>query len=136
MDFDVILDCYTDEPSGLGVPPYLGVHSRYVAGCLEKQKRNYFYLTIDDLRYANGERDFKDTYNKRILNTTKNTSNTIELLKNATNIYVVMGCFVKYNYVSAEPPTFEEVRDLLKKIYYETTYNVILCSRWLRANKR
>lgn len=115
MEFDVILDCYTDEPSGLGVPPYLGVHSRYVAGCLEKQRRDYYYLTIDDLRYANGERNFKNTYNKRILNTTKNTLNAVKLLQNATNIYVVMGCFVKYDYVSAEPPTFEEVRDLLKK---------------------
>lgn len=44
MEFDVILDCYTDEPSGLGVPPYLGVHSRYVAGCLEKQRRDYYCL--------------------------------------------------------------------------------------------
>lgn len=26
-----------------------------------------------------------------------------------------MGCFVKYNYVSAEPPSFEEVKELLEK---------------------
>ncbi len=24
-----ILDCYTDEASGLGVPPYLGTYPRY-----------------------------------------------------------------------------------------------------------
>ena len=28
MKYDVIVDCYTDEPSGLGVPPFLSVHSR------------------------------------------------------------------------------------------------------------
>jgi radical SAM superfamily enzyme with C-terminal helix-hairpin-helix motif len=27
-----ILDCYTDEPAGLGVPPFIGVWPRYVAG--------------------------------------------------------------------------------------------------------
>ena len=124
MSFDVILDCYTDEPSGLGVPPYLGVHSRYIAGCLTEMGREYYYLTIDDLRYTNGERNFENTYNKRILNTTKNTENSVYLLENATNIYVVMGCFVKYNYVSAEPPSFEEVRNLLKK--FSLNQNTVL----------
>ena len=41
-----ILDCYTDEPAGLGVPPYLGVWPRYVAG---QYKEDLPYLTIDDL---------------------------------------------------------------------------------------
>lgn len=39
MKYDVIVDCYTDEPSGLGVPPFLSVHSRYIAGALEEQKK-------------------------------------------------------------------------------------------------
>ena len=42
-----ILDCYTDEPAGLGVPPYLGTYPRYVAGYLNE---DITYLTIDDLR--------------------------------------------------------------------------------------
>jgi len=28
----VIVDGYTDEPAGLGVPPYLDVYARYAAG--------------------------------------------------------------------------------------------------------
>jgi len=48
--YDVILDCYTDEPSGLGVPPYLGVHQRYIAGWLTLMGTDYHYLTIDDVR--------------------------------------------------------------------------------------
>ena len=44
---DTILDCYTDEPAGLGVPPYLGTYPRYLAGYLDDP----VYLTIDDLRY-------------------------------------------------------------------------------------
>ena len=42
-----ILDCYTDEPAGLGVPPYLGTYPRYIAGSLDETP---YYITIDDLR--------------------------------------------------------------------------------------
>lgn len=123
--YNVIIDCYTDEPSGLGVPPFLSVHSRYIAGCLETNKIKYYYLNIDDLRYANGERDFVGTYNKRIINRTKNYDKVENILENATNIYLVMGCFVKYQYVSAEPPGFAEVKYLLNK-FCKTNINKIL----------
>ena len=115
MKYDVIVDCYTDEPSGLGVPPFLSVHSRYIAGSLEDKQRKYYYMTIDDLRYNAGEKHGGDTYNKRIINTTKNKDNVESIMNNAEHIYVVMGCFVKYEYVSAEPPSFSEVENLLKK---------------------
>ena len=82
---------------------------------IEEQKRKYYYLTIDDLRYSNGEKHNNDSYNKRIINTTKNKDNVFDILNNASNIYVVMGCFVKYEYVSAEPPSFLEVENLLRK---------------------
>ena len=45
-----ILDCYTDEPAGLGVPPYLGTYPRYIAGYLDEDVK---YITIDDLRLFN-----------------------------------------------------------------------------------
>ena len=44
---NTILDCYTDEPAGLGVPPYLGTYPRYIAGYLDIIP---YYITIDDLR--------------------------------------------------------------------------------------
>lgn len=115
MDYDVIIDCYTDEPSGLGVPPFLSVHSRYIAGALDQINRKYYYLTIDDLRYNNGEKNANNSYNKRIINATKNKDDVDKILKNAKKMYIVMGCFVKYEYVSAEPPSFNEVNDLLSK---------------------
>ena len=43
-----ILDCYTDEAAGLGVPPYLGTYPRYIFGMLKSHNPNY--ITIDDLR--------------------------------------------------------------------------------------
>ncbi|MBT5342472.1 hypothetical protein HOL59_02715, partial [Candidatus Woesearchaeota archaeon] len=45
-----ILDCYTDEASGLGVPPYLGTYPRYLYGKFVSEKNKVTYLTIDDLR--------------------------------------------------------------------------------------
>lgn len=125
MKYDVIIDCYTDEPSGLGVPPFLSVHSRYIAGCLENNKRKYYYITIDDLRVANGETNFENSYNKRIINSTKNVLNVRDILNNSDNIYIVMGCFVKYDYVSAEPPTFNELKELSKK-FFNNKENVFL----------
>ncbi|MBI2107853.1 hypothetical protein HYT54_01895, partial [Candidatus Woesearchaeota archaeon] len=43
-----ILDCYTDEAAGLGVPPYLGTYPRYIAGYLNEEVN---YITMDDLRF-------------------------------------------------------------------------------------
>ena len=45
-----ILDCYTDEASGLGVPPYLGTYPRYLFGKFITEEDKVTYLTIDDLR--------------------------------------------------------------------------------------
>lgn len=101
MKYDVIVDCYTDEPSGLGVPPFLSVHSRYIAGALEDKKIKYYYLTIDDLRHSEGEHHLENSFNKRIINTTVNKEMVKEILSNAQNIYVVMGWFVKYEYITA-----------------------------------
>ncbi len=50
----VILDCYTDEPSGYGVRPYLGTHQIHLSQALAYRGLPHIYLTIDDLRYASG----------------------------------------------------------------------------------
>lgn len=112
---DLIIDCYTDEPSGLGAPPYLSVHSRYLAGALKSKGRSYQYITIDDLRYINGEKDKNnDSLNKRVINRVADEK-AQDYLDESKNIYVVMGCFVNYNYLSCEPPSFKELNELLYK---------------------
>ncbi|MEL9991656.1 MAG: radical SAM protein [Thermoproteus sp.] len=47
-----IIDGYTDEPAGLGVPPYIDVYPRYVAGAIKTvdPAHEVFYFTIDSLR--------------------------------------------------------------------------------------
>jgi radical SAM superfamily enzyme with C-terminal helix-hairpin-helix motif len=46
----LILDGYVDEPSCLGVPPYISPYPRYIAGAVEDAGHSYSYLTIDQFR--------------------------------------------------------------------------------------
>lgn len=45
-----ILDGYVDEPSCLGVPPYVAPYPRYIAGMLREFGVSPLYITIDRLR--------------------------------------------------------------------------------------
>ncbi len=45
-----ILDGYVDEPSCLGVPPYISPYPRYVAGAILSSGREYEYVTVAQLR--------------------------------------------------------------------------------------
>lgn len=112
---NLIIDCYTDEPSGLGAPPYLSVHSRYLAGALKYVGQEYYYINIDDLRLFNEEDlEFENSLNKRTINYNYPKNEIEKFLKESDIIYVVMGCFVDYNYLSCEPPTFDEIANLLR----------------------
>jgi len=46
----VILDGYVDEPSVLGVPPYISPYVRELAGGCKELEVDYEYMTIDDWR--------------------------------------------------------------------------------------
>ena len=45
-----ILDGYVDEPSNLGVPPFISPYPRYLAGAIVEAGHEYEYLTIDQWR--------------------------------------------------------------------------------------
>jgi radical SAM superfamily enzyme with C-terminal helix-hairpin-helix motif len=45
-----ILDGYVDEPSNLGVPPFISPYPRYLAGAVLESGHEYEYLTIDQVR--------------------------------------------------------------------------------------
>lgn len=49
-----IIDGYTDEPAGLGVPPYMDVYPRYISGAIwdADPTADIRYITIDQLRNA------------------------------------------------------------------------------------
>lgn len=113
-----ILDCYTDEPAGLGVPPYLGTYPRYIAGSLESS----YYITIDDLRlyklYNSEIPKIKPSQKTKIkvYNLTKNYKNIREILSKTTKLIVILGVHTPGKYLSAVPGTLKEVSSLLKDI--------------------
>ena len=45
-----ILDGYIDEPSCLGIPPYISPYVRYAAGAIKDTGHDYQYITIDQWR--------------------------------------------------------------------------------------
>lgn len=114
----VILDCYTDEPAGLGVPPYLGVYPRYIAGMLMKHD-DVKYLTIDDLRLYRkyGSRIPETKLSKKtdisIHNLSKNWQHVGDILKNSEEVYVIAGAHTSGKYLSALPGSLKEVVRLL-----------------------
>lgn len=135
----VILDCYTDEPSGYGVRPYLGTHQIHLAQALSYKQEPFSYLTIDDLRYCSGEKETKDT-NIRILNRTVNASNALDIINNADTVYIVMGCFVEYKYFSCVPPLIDELYQFLKNsraykvLFYVLGIDNNICDDYKRSN--
>jgi len=114
-----ILDCYTDEPSGLGVPPYLGVYPRYVAGSLDEEVK---YITIDDLRFYsyynldNRKKEVSHKTNIKIYNLSKNIDRIKEIIEDTTKLIIILGVHVPGKYLSALPGTLKEVLDLVKDL--------------------
>jgi len=120
-----ILDCYTDEASGLGVPPYIGTYPRYIYGKLKQEGHTVTYLTIDDLRlwkvYHKKKKETPEHEKTNILiyNTTNNDAEIV--LQHTNVLIVVLGVHVPGKYLTALPGTLREVtahiRDLpMKKI--------------------
>ncbi len=115
-----ILDCYTDEASGLGVPPYLGTYPRYIYALLRSQKHKVTYLTIDDLRLwkvhggKKKEPTPKEKTNIFIYNTTVNDAR--QVLEEAEALIVILGVHVPGKYLTAVPGTLREVLPLLKEL--------------------
>lgn len=108
-----ILDCYTDEPAGLGVPPYLGTYPRYLAGYLMGQGHDVEYINIDDLRlwkiYSNVKKEptVKEKTNIRIYNTTG--KDVKKVIDNTDVLMVILGVHVPGKYLSAIPGTLKEI---------------------------
>lgn len=46
----IILDGYVDEPSCLGIPPYISPYVRYTAGAISDAGHDPIYITIDEYR--------------------------------------------------------------------------------------
>lgn len=127
-----IIDCYTDEPSGLGVPPFLGTYPRYIFGSLKLNKdlkeQKTSYLTIDDLRLLynqiNNEKNNKKNNSniKEITqgiktniftyNLTRSIEETVQILNNTFAYIFIIGVLTPGKYLRAVPGTFNEVKKI------------------------
>lgn len=92
----VILDCFTVEPSGLGVPPYLSAYVRQGYAALRRSHpgAQVRYLTIDDVRWclAGGRPAVQAPLSDRLTySATVNRDKAIELLRDAEAVVVVAG---------------------------------------------
>ncbi|MHC4475989.1 MAG: radical SAM protein [Planctomycetota bacterium] len=113
-----ILDCYTDEPAGLGVPPYLGVWPRYAAGQYRDEPT---YLTIDDLRLANWKGKVTgatvDPPGGRtrieLVNHTRRQEEIDQILNDTDQLTIVAGVHTPGKYLSGAPGTLPEILRLL-----------------------
>ncbi|MEU7244897.1 radical SAM protein [Streptomyces sparsogenes] len=92
----VILDCYTVEPSGLGVPPYLSAYVRQAYAALRRARpgADVRYVTIDDVRWclAGGRPAVTPPLSDRgTYSVTVNRDKAVELLRDAEAVVVVAG---------------------------------------------
>jgi len=87
----VILDGYTDEPAGLGVPPYINTYPRLVAGVvwLKNKSATVRYWTIDQAR--------------------ADMSKFLEEARRADLVVVIAGSEVPGKYIGGVPITREEL---------------------------
>jgi radical SAM superfamily enzyme with C-terminal helix-hairpin-helix motif len=90
IDKVLIIDLYTDEPSGLGVSPYIDIYPRYLAGAIwhhNGSSTEVHYVTVDEFR------------NPLWLN----RANNYDI------IFFVGGITVPGKYLDGKPPTHKEV---------------------------
>lgn len=92
-----IIDGYTDEPTCLGVPPYISPYPRYIAGVIKAHdKKNIVnYLTIDQIR--------------------QNPEHTSFLSQNDL-VIVIAGMSVPGRYLAGYPASPNELKKILENL--------------------
>jgi radical SAM superfamily enzyme with C-terminal helix-hairpin-helix motif len=114
MSSAIILDCYTVEPSGLGVPPYLSTYVRDAWSALHAAypAAEVRYLTIDDVRWAlNGGEPLTapPASDPLTYSASMNRDNAIKLLSSAEIVVVVAGDAVPSVHLHAHNGSVDEI---------------------------
>jgi len=97
MNKVTILDGYIDEPTCLGVPPFISTYARYISGAVWSYNKNIDlkYITIDQLRKNH-------LYEK--------------LLEKSDIIFIIAGSTVPGKYLSSYPASFQELIKIFSKL--------------------
>lgn len=113
-DLAAILDCYTVEPSGLGVPPYLSAYARtaYSALTAAFPGADVRYLTIDDVRWElNGGRPYAEPplTDPLTYSATASRGQALEILARAGLVVVIAGDAVPSVHLHAQNGSVDEI---------------------------
>ncbi len=86
----MIIDGYNDEPGGLGVPPYIDVYARYMAGAAIDASKDatVHYIVVDELRARR---------------------NPVDLLRLYDAVVFIAGVVVPGKYIGGRPARAEEL---------------------------
>jgi len=98
-----VIDGYLDEPSCLGVPPYVSPHIRYLWGALLESginEDNLNYLSIDAFR--------------------TNKENELKKMEAQDIVIVIAGTTVPGHYLGGQPATAAEIKEIGEKVFYPT----------------
>ncbi|ADQ13925.1 radical SAM protein [Halanaerobium hydrogeniformans] len=98
-----IIDGYLDEPSCLGVPPYISPHVRYLWGALLEagiETDRLSYLTIDSLR--------------------QDKENHLNQLEAEDIVILIAGTTVPGHYLGGQPASAAEIKEIGQKLFYPT----------------
>lgn len=113
-----IVDCYTVEPSGLGVPPYLSAYARQSFSALRTAypDADVRYLTIDDVRWCwNGGAPFvtEPLSDQLTYSATANRGGALQILADAEAVVVIAGDAVPSVHLQARNGSAEEIASVL-----------------------
>jgi radical SAM superfamily enzyme with C-terminal helix-hairpin-helix motif len=118
----LIFDCYTVEPAGLGVPPYLSTYVRYAYASLRASGvyDDIAYATIDDFRAAVGIEDtqakLQGYTDPLTYSLTTNAPQILELLSTADLVVVIAGDAVPSMHLHAKNGELEEIAQAMDAV--------------------
>ncbi len=96
-----LIDGYLDEPSALGVPPYISPHIRYTYGALTSagiDPTKLDYYTIDNLR--------------------QKWSSNLKKLEEYDVLIIIAGTTVPGHYLGGQPISVAEIKEIGEKVFY------------------
>nr|QEE14993.1 Ribosomal protein S12 methylthiotransferase RimO [Candidatus Prometheoarchaeum syntrophicum] len=109
----LIIDGYIDQPSCLGVPPFLAPLPRYIYGAIKKIKPSWEidYITIDQIRKV-----LKDNYQNK-------ASIGLNRLRENNIIILISGVSVPGKYLSGTPLRFSDIKHISN--FFSESFKII-----------
>jgi radical SAM superfamily enzyme with C-terminal helix-hairpin-helix motif len=113
----LILDGYTDEPAGFGVPPYIDVYPRYIAGAFwdADKSTTVHYVTVDEAR--------------------RDIAGFLRRAAGYDTLVVIAGAVVPGRYLGGSPITLEELKTWFRVLEGPFKILVGAAARWGIGNE-